>query len=139
MFVLSACKEEKKAILPSGVEEISSDGPAHFILLDEVYWGDRSAQIRIGKLICTKFHIGPKSYCEVYYFANEDDIPEKFPIINRKSGLGYFTIKNGKSKIKTLPIPDEDSANVIFVFFKNIYRKYIIKSNIDKREFFPTE
>jgi hypothetical protein len=36
----------------------------------------------------------------VYYFSRKEEVPTKFPIMNRIRPIGYYEIKNGKEKFK---------------------------------------
>jgi hypothetical protein len=125
VMTLSSCNEEKKKSVPDGFEIVSSDDNFYFVLVDKEYWGDRYTQKYVGNAICKNANL-ENNYCEVYYFASKEDIPEEFPIINREKAMGVFKKNYDESdKLKYLPKPEPKPDDEIFVFFKSLYREVI--------------
>lgn len=77
------------------------DGRTHFVYVSEKFWGDRVEQKEAGRIICFKLY-QHSDYCEVHFYSNKNDIPRKFPIINRTESIGVYEIKNGKEVFKLL-------------------------------------
>jgi hypothetical protein len=135
---LSACKFDGEYKLPKGFEKVAVDSNAYFIALDEEFWGDRLKQREVGDKICEKKY-KKDNYCEVYYFANKDDIPESFPIMNRINPIGIYENKYGKRKLRSLERLDDKKKSGKVVFFKKISeaererrRKEIREENLEK-------
>jgi len=98
--------------LPEGFEMVTSDGESHFMLVDEKHWGDRLQQRMVGAKVCSSM-FKDNNYCEVYYFANKEDIPATFPIVNRLYPIGVFEMKYGHKSLKTLTGNDGASRGTV--------------------------
>ncbi len=125
LLLLTSCNEDLSKPLPEGFTVVSKDGNAHFVLVSQKYWGDRYTQRAVGTRICSQIYKA-SNYCEVYFFANKDDIPRHFPIINRTEPMGIYAMKSGKRTLKSLPSAEKEyNSEGVIVFFKNIYKNYI--------------
>jgi hypothetical protein len=100
VFIVSACSDEMPS-LPDGYELISADGNSYFVYIDPDKIGNKSLQREVGRTICEDIVKTPE-YCEVYFWNNKEEIPKKFPIINRKSIIGLYQMKGDKVKLKAL-------------------------------------
>lgn len=100
ILTLSSCGDDG-ATLPEGIEWIARDGRTHFVFVDEQYNGDKVAQRKAGKTVCTRM-FKHEDYCEVYMWSKRADIPRKLPLINRKTIIGKFSMKGEDIKLKAL-------------------------------------
>lgn len=99
LVVTTSCEERNT--LDEGYEWISNEGRAHFIWVGEEHLGDKVSQRNAGRIICTKmFQHG--DYCEVYMWSDKEDVPKGFPLINRRTMIGKFEMKNGEVKLNPL-------------------------------------
>ena len=80
-------------------EWVANDGRAHFIYVDEMHHGDKISQRQAGKVICTKM-FKHSDYCEVYMWTKREDVPTKFPLINRRTIIGKYEMKKRRNEIK---------------------------------------
>ncbi len=119
MQYIFACKFDDEFRLPKGFEKVAVDNNSYFIALDEEFWGDRIKQREVGDKICEKKY-KENNYCEVYYFASRDDIPESFPILNRMNPIGIYENKYGKRKLRSLERLDDKKKSGRVVFFKKL-------------------
>ncbi len=99
VFVVSC--DEGAAKIPTGYEHVSKDRRSHFIYVKPDKIGEKVNQREAGRIICTEV-FQESDYCEVYYFSRKEEVPTKFPIMNRIRPIGYYEIKNGKEKFKVL-------------------------------------
>ncbi len=99
LFLLAACEDKGK--LPEGYEIVNNDGASHFVYVSEEHLGDKTNQRDAARVICNDIFKQP-NYCEVYFFDNKEDIPTKFPIMNRLKPIGTYEIKSGKEKFSLL-------------------------------------
>lgn len=131
LLIVTSCDEAEKP-LPEGFEIVSRDMNAFFVFVKKENWGDRVQQRITGSQICHEAYKNDQ-YCEVYFFANRNDIPQKFPIMNRTDPMGMYAMKYGKNTLKALPAADEDSNdNRVVVFFRNVYKLALYKSKAAK-------
>lgn len=100
IMFLSSCRDDIPK-LPIGFEHISKDGRSHFVYVHEEYLGERVTQRETGRTICSGI-FKESDYCEVYYFAERDEVPTKFPIMNRVHPIGLYEIKSGKERFRAL-------------------------------------
>jgi hypothetical protein len=100
LAILVSC-DGNKTSLPEGYELIATDGRTHFVHIDEDKLEDRIVQREVGKKICTEL-FNHEDYCEVYMWTDRAEIPTKLPIINRRSMIGVYEMKNGNVKHKPL-------------------------------------
>lgn len=97
---LTSC-DKKREPLPTGFKLMASDGRSHFLFVEEYQIGDRVAQREAGRIVCTVFN-NHGDYCEVYMWRVMSDIPKKLPIINRKTMIGKYEMKNGRVDLNPL-------------------------------------
>lgn len=98
--ILISC-DKKREPLPTGFQLIASDGRSHFLFVEEYQIGDRVAQREAGRIVCTVFN-QHDDYCEVYMWRVKSDIPKKMPIINRKTMIGKYEMKDGRTELNPL-------------------------------------
>ena len=99
LLLFAGCEDKKK--LPDGFEIINSDGRSHFVYVDSSRLGDKVIQRETARRICKNIFV-ELDYCEVYYFDNKEDIPKKFPIMNRLRPIGTYELKGDKEKFDVL-------------------------------------
>ncbi len=126
VILISGCKfgdaeKEDNPDAQEGFQIISNDGNAHFLYLDEKYWGDKMKQIVVGQRLCTNV-FKQKDYCEVYYFSSKTDIPTKFPILGRLNPVGVYESKYGDRRLKLLPGGKNNEYSGV-TFYKNREKK----------------
>lgn len=100
LLFLVACGDEMPS-LPKGYELVSADGHSYFVYITPEALGNKSEQRLVGKTVCVDMFKTP-DYCEVWFWSNREEIPKKFPIINRKSIIGMYQMKGDKVKLKAL-------------------------------------
>lgn len=106
LLFLASCSDDMPT-LPKGYELISADGNSYFVYITPEAIGNKSEQRAVGKTICVDMFKTPE-YCEVWFWSNKDEIPKKFPIINRKSIIGMYQMKGDKIKLKALSGSDNN-------------------------------
>jgi hypothetical protein len=108
IFAIAACSEDKT--LPEGFKLISIDGSSYFVHMDQKYVGDKTMQREVGKIVCVDMY-NSGDYCDVYFWTNLEEIPRKFPIVNRKSMIGLFQMRDNKLRLKPLTNNDKDTGS----------------------------
>ncbi len=124
-LALNACEEENELSLKKGFDIISKDRNTYFVVVGEDYLGDRYAQRQEGYKICDHFK-REEGYCEVLFFSSRNEIPTKFPIINRTYPMGKYKVHYGTRFTQVLPAPpDYETDNKVVVLLKDFYRNYL--------------
>ena len=103
-LMVISCRDDM-ALIPAGFEHISKDRNSHFIYVHPEFLGERVKQRETGRVICKEV-FKEIDYCEIYFFKNKEEVPMKFPIMNRIHPIGYYEFKNGKEKFKALTEDD---------------------------------
>lgn len=131
ILLLTACEDDdKEEILPKGFWRISQDGNSYFVLVDKEHWGDMILQRSVGMKVCKNTY-RTSNYCEVYFFSNREDVPEKFPIMNRSDPMGVYAMKYGRRV--DIPLPaheDSEDKEGVVVFFKKMYKELIWNKSV---------
>lgn len=110
VFLIAACDDDKK--LPDGYKLISIDGNSYFVYMPEKYIGDKTSQREAGKIVCVDLYKSG-DYCDVYFWTNMEDIPKKFPIVNRKTMIGLFQMRDNKLRLRPLTNSDKENLEVL--------------------------
>lgn len=99
LFLVSC--DEKMETLDEGFEWIGNEGRSHFMYVAKSHYGDKVAQREAGKIVCTHM-FKHEDYCEIYMWSTREDVPTSLPIINRRTMIGKFRMKNGEMILKPL-------------------------------------
>jgi hypothetical protein len=135
LAVVACDEDEGELSLRKGFELVSKDRNSYFVLVPQKYQGQRSLQRQKGQKIC-KYFGQDDGYCEVLFFSNKEDIPKKFPILERKSPMGKYKVAYGDIGIKYLPTPDyEESEKDLFSSIKDFYYEYLKRQKKDSSTF----